>query len=115
MLLRRTFDVPARDLETDEAQEMLEDGVLEVIEPGDDVVGVALTIDAEDWEEVLTLARACGGRGSVLEREIFKAVAELAPLYGEDPALDRFRIIADDPVPTDDVEVVLHLATGTDR
>ena len=65
--------------------------LLEVIEPGDEVMGVAIMIDPEDFDRVLLLARSCGLNETMLDGEIYDLVSDLAPLYSGHPALARFR------------------------
>jgi len=91
MLIRREFDLPAEEVESDVAQGLMDAGLLEVIEPGDEVIGVAMTVDPQDLDRVLLLARSCGLNETMLDGEIYDLVSSLAPLYGGHPALDRFR------------------------
>jgi hypothetical protein len=91
MLIRREFDLPAGEVESDMAQGLMDAGLLEVIEPGDEVMGVAVTIDPEDFDRVLLLARSCGLNETMLDGEIYDLVSDLAPLYSGHPALERFR------------------------
>jgi hypothetical protein len=91
MLIRREFDLPACEVESDVAQGLMDAGLLEVIEPGDEVIGVAISIDPDDYDRVLLLARSCGLNETMLDGEIYEIVADLAPLYRGHPALDRFR------------------------
>lgn len=102
MLIRREFDIPAIEAESDVAQGLMEAGLLEVIEPGDEVIGVAITLDSEDFDQVLLLVRSCGLDETTLDDEIDEIVEKLAPLYPEHPALDRFRRLpAAEPPDTD--------------
>ena len=66
-------------------------GLLEVIEPGEEVIGVAISIDPQDIDRVLLLARSCGLNETMLDGEIYDLVSALAPLHRGHPALDRFR------------------------
>jgi len=91
MVIRREFDLPVNDVESDVAQGLMDAGLLEVIEPGDEVIGVAITIDPADFDRVLLLARSCGLNETILDGEIYEIVADLAPLYRGHPVLDRFR------------------------
>ena len=91
MLLRREFDVPASEAESDIARGLMDAGLLEVIEPGDEVIGVAISVDPGDFDMVLLLAKSCGLDETLLDDQIEEFVQELAPLYPEHPALDRFR------------------------
>src|SRR5439155_4298901 len=84
-------DLPVNDVESDVAQGLMDAGLLEVIEPGDEVIGVAITIDPADFDRVLLLARSCGLNETILDGEIYEIVADLAPLYRGHPVLDRFR------------------------
>jgi len=91
MIVRREFDLPASEVESDVAQGLMDAGLLEIIEPGDEVIGVALTIDPADFDRVLLLARSCGLNETMLDGEIYEIVADLAPLYRGHPVFDRFR------------------------
>ena len=91
MVIRREFDLPVSEVESDVAQGLMDAGLLEIIEPGDEVLGVAVTIDAEDFDRVLLLARSCGLNETMLDGEIYEIVSDLAPLYRGHPALERFR------------------------
>jgi len=91
MVIRREFDLPVTDVESDVAQGLMDAGLLEVIEPGDGVIGVAITIDPADFDRVLLLAKSCGLNETMLDAEIYEIVADLAPLYRGHPVLDRFR------------------------
>jgi hypothetical protein len=91
MVIRREFDLPVTDVESDVAQGLMDAGLLEVIEPGDEVIGVAITIDPGDFDRLLLLARSCGLNETILDGEIYEIVADLAPLYRGHPVLDRFR------------------------
>src|SRR5437773_681273 len=91
MVIRREFDLPVNEVESDVAQGLMDAGLLEVIEPGDEVIGVAITIDPADFDRVLLLARSCGLNETILDGEIYEIVADLAPLYRGHPVLDRFR------------------------
>ena len=91
MLIRREFDLPAVEVESDVAQGLMDAGLLEVIEPGDEVIGVAISIDPGDFDRVMLLARSCGLNETMLDGEIYEIVADLAPLYRGHPVLDRFR------------------------
>ena len=91
MLMRCEFDLPAGEVESDVAQGLMDAGLLEVIEPGDEVIGVAISIDPEDFDRILLLARSCGLNETMLDGEIYEIVSDLAPLYRGHPELDRFR------------------------
>jgi hypothetical protein len=91
MFIRREFDLPAGEVESDVAQGLIDAGLMEVIEPGDEVIGVAISIDPQDFDRVLLLARSCGLNETLLDGEIYDLVSNLAPLYTGHPALDRFR------------------------
>ena len=91
MLMRREFDLPAVEVESDVAQGLMDAGLLEVIEPGDEVIGVAIILDPDDFGSVLLLARSCGLNETMLDGEIYEIVSDLAPLYRGRPVLDRFR------------------------
>lgn len=91
MAIRREFDLPADEVESDVAQGLMDAGLLEVIEPGDEVIGVALILDPEDFDQVFLLARSCGLNETLLDAEIYGIVSDLAPLHGGHPALERFR------------------------
>ena len=91
MVIRREFDLPATEVESDVSQGLMDAGLLEVIEEGDEVIGVAITLDPTDFDQVLLLARSCGLNETMLDGEIYEIVADLAPLYRGHPALDRFR------------------------
>jgi len=115
MLIRREFDIPAGEAESDVAQGLIDAGLLEVIEPGDEVVGVAITLDPGDFDQVLLLARSCGLNRTLLDAEIDALVRKLARLYPERPVLDRFRREpAASPSDTDEV-IDLDLEELTDR
>lgn len=91
MTIRREFDLPADEVESDVAQGLMDAGLLEVIEPGDEVMGVAVTVDPNDFDQVFLLARSCGLNETMLDAEIYDIVSDLAPLHGGHPALERFR------------------------
>jgi len=91
MFIRREFDLPAVEVESDVAQGLMDAGLLEVIEPGDEVIGVAIHIDPEDFDRILLLARSCGLYETMLDGEIYGIVSDLAPLHRGHPELDRFR------------------------
>jgi len=91
MVIRREFDLPAQEVESDVAQGLIDAGLLEVIEPGDEVIGVAVTVDPADFDRVLLLARSCGLNETMLDGELYEIVADLAPLYRGHPVLDWFR------------------------
>jgi HEAT repeat protein len=91
MTIRREFDLPADEVESDVAQGLMDAGLLEVIEPGDEVMGVAVIIDPEDFDQVFLLARSCGLDETMLDGEIYDIVSDLAPLHSGHPALERFR------------------------
>lgn len=91
MTIRREFDLPADEVESDVAQGLMDAGLLEVIEPGDEVMGVAVTVDPNDFDQVFLLARSCGLNETMLDAEIYDMVSDLAPLHGGHPALERFR------------------------
>ena len=115
MLMRREFDLPAGEVESDVAQGLMDAGLLEVIEPGDEVIGVAISIDPEDFDRILLLARSCGLNETMLDGEIYEIVADLAPLYRGHPVLDRFRRTPQvAPGETDDV-IDLEIEELSDR
>jgi len=91
MTIRREFDLPADEVESDVAQGLMDAGLLEVIEPGDEVMGVAVTVDPKDFDQVFLLARSCGLNETMLDAEIYDIVSDLAPLHDGHPALERFR------------------------
>ena len=91
MTIRREFDLPTDEVESDVAQGLMDAGLLEVIEPGDEVTGVAVTIDPEDFDQVFLLARSCGLNETMLDGELYDIVTDLAPLHSGHPALERFR------------------------
>ena len=91
MLIRREFDLPAVEVESDVSQGLMDAGLLEVIETGDQVIGVAITLDPDDFDSVLLLARSCGLNETMLDGEIYGIVSDVAPLYRGRPVLDRFR------------------------
>jgi HEAT repeat protein len=91
MLIRREFDLPAVEVESDVARGLMDAGLLEVIEPADEVIGVAITLDPDDFDSVLLLARSCGLNETMLDGEIYGIVSDVAPLYRGRPVLDRFR------------------------
>ena len=91
MLIRREIDLPASEVESDVAQGLMDAGLLEVIDPGDEVIGVALSIDPGDFDRILLLVRSCGLNETMLDAEIYEIVSDLAPLYRGHPVLDRFR------------------------
>jgi hypothetical protein len=91
MIIRREIDLPAGEVESDLARGLMDAGLLEIIEPGDEVIGVALTLDPADFDRVLLLARSCGLNETMLDGAIYGIVADLAPLYRGHPVLDRFR------------------------
>jgi hypothetical protein len=91
MLIRREFDLPIGEAESDVAQGLMDGGLLEVIDPGNEVIGVALNIDPGDFDRILLLARSCGLNETILDGEIYDLVSDIAPLYREHPSLDRFR------------------------
>ena len=91
MLMRREFDLPAGEVESDVALGLMDAGLLEVIEPGDEVIGVAISVEPDDFDLVLLLARSCGLNETMLDGEIYELVADLAPLYRDHPVFDRFR------------------------
>jgi len=104
MLIRREFDIPADEAESDVAQGLMDAGLLEVIDPGDGVVGVAITLDPRNFDQVLLLARSCGLNETLLDGAIDEIVQKVAPLYPERPVLDRFRRTpAAPPADTDEV------------
>ena len=107
MLIRREFDIPAGEAESDVAEGLMDAGLLEVIDPGDEVVGVAITLDPEDFDQVLLLARSCGLNETMLDGAIDEIVRKLAPLYPERPVLDRFRRTP--PAPSADTDQVIDL------
>ncbi len=109
MLIRREFDIPVIEAESDLARGLMDAGLLEVIEPGDLVVGVAITLDPEDYDKVLLLVRSCGLDETALDDEIDEIVQKLAPLYPEHPALDRFRRAPAVEPPDTDVVIGLHI------
>lgn len=90
-MMRREFDLPAIEVESDVARGLMDAGLLEVIEPGDEVIGVAITLDPDDFDSVLLLARSCGLNETMLDGEIYAIVTDVAPLYRGRPVLDRFR------------------------
>ena len=115
MLIRREFDLPAGEVESDVSQGLMDAGLLEVIEPGDEVIGVAISIDPEDFDRILLLARSCGLNETMLDGEIYEIVADLAPLYRGHPVLDRFRRTPQvAPGETDDV-IDLEIEELSDR
>ena len=115
MLIRREFDIPAGEAESDVAQGLMDAGLLKVIEPGDEVVGVAITLDPANFDQVLLLARSCGLYRTILDGEIDEIVQKLARLYPERPVLDRFRRRpAAPPADTDEV-IDLDLEELNDR
>ncbi len=115
MLIRREFDIPAGEAESDVAEGLMDAGLLEVIDPGDEVVGVAITLDPQDFDQVLLLARSCGLNETMLDVAIDEIVQKLAPLYPERPVLDRFRRTpAARPADTDQV-IDLEIRELTDQ
>jgi len=115
MLMQREFDLPAGEVESDVAQGLMDAGLLEVIEPGDEVIGVAISIDPEDFDRILLLARSCGLNETMLDGEIYEIVADLAPLYRGHSVLDRFRRTPQvAPGETDDV-IDLEIEDLSDR
>lgn len=115
MLIRREFDIPAVEADSDIAQGLIDAGLLLVIEPGDEVAGVAITVDPSNFDQVLLLARSCGLNRSMLDGEIDELVQQLARLYPERPVLDRFRR-QPPATPGDTDEVIdLDLEELTDR
>lgn len=115
MFIRREFDLPAEELESDVAQGLMDAGLLEVIEPGDEVIGVAMSIDPEDFDRVLLLSRSCGLNETMLDGEIYDLVADLAPLYRGHPVLDRFRRPPLDDRGETDEAIDLDILELTDR
>jgi hypothetical protein len=115
MQVRREFDLPAGEVESDVARGLMDAGLLEVIEPGDEVIGVALQVDAEDFDQVLLLARSCGTNETMLEGEIYEIVSDLAPLYRGHPVLDRFRRIPAVAPGENDEAVDLEIEELSDR
>src|SRR6266571_244923 len=107
MLIRIELDIPADEAESDVAQGLMEAGLLEVIDPGDEVVGVAISLDPEDFDQVLLLARSCGLNETMLDAAIDEIVRKAAPLYPERPVLDRFRRTP--PAPSADTDQVIDL------
>ena len=115
MLIRREFDVPASEAESDIARGLMDAGLLEVIEPGDDVIGVAITVDPGDFDMVFLLARSCGLEETLLDDQIDEIVQQLAPLYPEHPALDRFRRAKVAEPPETDTVIDLDIEELTDH
>jgi len=115
MLIRREFDIPASEAESDVAQGLMDAGLLEVIEPGDEVIGVAITVDPENFDMVLLLARSCGLDETALDDEIGEIVQKLAPLYPEHPALDRFRRRPAADLPDTDTVIALQMKELSDQ
>ena len=115
VVIRREFDLPADEVESDVARGLMEAGLLEVIEPGDEVTGVALRLDPEDFDRILLLARSCGLNETMLDGEIYQLVSDVAPLYRGHPVLDRFRrAVQTVPGENDDV-VDLEMEELSDR
>jgi hypothetical protein len=115
MIIRREFDLPAAEVESDVSQGLMDAGLLEVTEPGDEVIGVAITIDAEDFDRILLLARSCGLNETMLDGEIYEIVADLAPLYRGHPVLDRFRRAPRVKPATNDEVIDLDIDETTDE
>jgi len=115
MTIRREFDLPADEVESDVAQGLMDAGLLEVIEPGDEVMGVAVTVDPKDFDQVFLLARSCGLNETMLDAEIYDMVSDLAPLHGGHPALERFRRTAAAPRGETDEVLDLDIEALTDH
>ena len=115
MLIRREFDVPASEAESDIARGLMDAGLLEVIEPGDDVIGVAITVDPGDFDMVFLLAKSCGLEETLLDNQIDEIVQQLAPLHPEHPALDRFRRATVAEPPETDTVIDLDIGELTDH
>src|SRR5262249_20689420 len=115
MLMRREFDLPVEELESDVAQGLMDAGLLEVTEPGNEVIGVAITINLEDFDRILLLVRSCGLNETILDGEIYELVGDLAPLYKGHPALERFRKTPQPRTGETDEVVALHLQELTDH
>lgn len=115
MLIRREFDIPASEAESDVARGLMDAGLLEVIEPGDEVIGVAITVDPENFDMVLLLARSCSLDETALDDEIGEIVQKLAPLYPEHPALDRFRRRPAADLPDTDTVIDLQMKELSDQ
>jgi hypothetical protein len=115
MLIRREFDLPANEAESDLARGLMDAGLLEVIDPGDEVIGVAITVDPEDFDMVLLLAKSCGLEETLLDDQIDAIVGDLALLYPEHPSLDRFRRTPAEESPETDAVIGLRMKQASDR
>jgi hypothetical protein len=75
--LRTEFDLPSTDAASDRAQRLVDAGILEVIEPGEEVVGMALTLHPDDRSAVRLLTRSCDIDDSILDEKICEILHDL--------------------------------------
>src|SRR5262249_15140547 len=74
---RIEFDVQGIESRSRMANSLMEAGLLKVIEPGEDVVGLALAVNAMDEEGIALLQKNCGIDDSILDFEIQEALETL--------------------------------------
>jgi hypothetical protein len=86
-LLTVEVDLPAQETALDAARILADRDLLRVFDPWDDVVGVALAIDPDDEEQVMTLARCRAFDASLLDRAILEVARPLALRYRGHEAL----------------------------
>ncbi|HEU4400870.1 MAG TPA: HEAT repeat domain-containing protein, partial [Candidatus Polarisedimenticolia bacterium] len=103
-LLRREFDLRTAELDSEAARQLLDRGLIEVIDPSAEVAGVALTVDPADARQVALLAQAYRSGETGLDKEILKLIGTLARLYGGDESLTR--LLESAPATEDETEEI---------
>jgi hypothetical protein len=83
----REFDLPLSESDSDPVRDLEKAGLLRVIDPADEVIGVLLTIDPDDRDQVRTLARSYRFGEDLLDEEIRSLAHGVARRYEKDPVL----------------------------
>jgi hypothetical protein len=75
-LFQREFDLPSSDLDDSLVREMIREGMIKVIEPGDDRAGVSLRVALSSPGEEDLLRRAASNPGTLLGRNILRMILD---------------------------------------
>ena len=87
---RREFDISFEDLHTEAATSLEDLGLLVVIEPGEEVVGVALSLYPDEIDSIPGLVESYRDDGSILDDQVLALLNTLRRTLPEDPVLGSF-------------------------
>lgn len=96
-LLRLEFDLPADQMSWCPVEDLLDAGLLAIIEPGEVVVGLALEIDPAEVRRVSMLVGAHACSEAILEEQIGQALRDAAARRPAHRILDPYRRQAGTP------------------